>query len=44
MPSAFLSDRGVVRVSGDDAARFLQGLVTCNVETLARARPAMARC
>ena len=34
MPSAFLSDRGVVRVSGDDAARFLQGLVTCNVETL----------
>ncbi|MCZ8313916.1 folate-binding protein [Phreatobacter sp.] len=34
MPRAVLSDRGVVRVSGEDAARFLQGLVTCNVETL----------
>lgn len=34
MPSAVLPDRGIVRVTGEDAARFLQGLLTCNVETL----------
>jgi folate-binding protein YgfZ len=34
MPSAILPDRGVVRVTGEEATRFLQGLVTCNVETL----------
>lgn len=31
MPSAALPDRGVVRVSGEDASTFLQGLVTCDV-------------
>ena len=31
MPKAFLEDRGVVRVSGDTAREFLQGLVTCDV-------------
>lgn len=31
MPSAALPDRGVVRVTGDDAPHFLQGLVTCDV-------------
>lgn len=34
MPSAFLPDRGVVRVTGEEAAKFLQGLVTCDVETV----------
>jgi folate-binding protein YgfZ len=30
MPSAFLADRGIVRVQGDGARDFLQGLVTCD--------------
>lgn len=34
MHSAFLPERGVIRIAGEDAARFLQGLVTCDVETL----------
>jgi folate-binding protein YgfZ len=34
MPSAFLPDRGVVRVTGEEAAKFLQGLVTCDVEAI----------
>ena len=33
--AASLADRGVVRVSGEDAAGFLQGLVTNDVERLA---------
>ena len=33
--SAFLEDRGVLRVSGDDAPVFLQGLVTNDVGSLA---------
>lgn len=32
MPTAHLSDRGVVRVSGDDARRFLDGLLTCDMD------------
>ena len=32
--AAELTDRGVVRVSGEDAASFLQGLLTNDVETL----------
>ncbi|MES2750713.1 MAG: folate-binding protein [Pseudomonadota bacterium] len=32
MKAAFLPDRGVVKVSGEDARRFLDGLVTTNVE------------
>jgi len=35
MPSAVLPNRGVVRVSGQDAATFLQGLVTCDVMAIA---------
>ena len=31
---AHLSDRGTVRVTGADAAKFLQGLVTNDVESL----------
>ncbi|ACA16244.1 folate-binding protein YgfZ [Methylobacterium sp. 4-46] len=34
MPIALLPDRAVLSVAGDDAPGFLQGLVTCNVETL----------
>lgn len=32
MPSAHLADRGVVRVSGEDAKTFLDGLVTCDID------------
>ncbi|MCJ2035017.1 YgfZ/GcvT domain-containing protein [Methylobacterium sp. J-068] len=35
MPIALLPDRAVLTVSGEDATSFLQGVVTCNVETLA---------
>jgi folate-binding protein YgfZ len=38
--AAELTDRGVVRVSGEDAASFLQGLLTNDVETL---KPGEAR-
>ncbi|MGX7708863.1 CAF17-like 4Fe-4S cluster assembly/insertion protein YgfZ [Methylobacterium sp. Gmos1] len=34
MPLALLPDRAVVAVTGPDATSFLQGLLTCNVETL----------
>ncbi len=34
MPLALLPNRAVVAVTGDDASSFLQGLLTCNVETL----------
>ena len=40
MPSAFLNDRGAVRVSGDDACDFLQGLVTCDMAKVAPGRSA----
>jgi folate-binding protein YgfZ len=32
MPTAHLTDRGIVRVSGADARPFLDGLVTCDVD------------
>jgi tRNA-modifying protein YgfZ len=34
MQAALLPDRGVVKVAGDDARRFLHGLVTADVNTL----------
>ncbi|MFT0891169.1 YgfZ/GcvT domain-containing protein [Pseudochelatococcus sp. G4_1912] len=34
MPQAYLADRGVVKVAGDDARHFLHNLVTSDVETL----------
>ncbi len=40
MPSAYLADRGVVRVSGEDAKTFLDGLVTCDLD---RITPQQAR-
>jgi folate-binding protein YgfZ len=40
MKAALLPDRAVVKVTGDDARRFLHGLVTADVETL---QPGAAR-
>ncbi|MEW6768880.1 MAG: folate-binding protein [Pseudomonadota bacterium] len=40
MKAAFLPDRGVIKVSGEDARRFLDGLVTTDVEKVA---PGVAR-
>jgi folate-binding protein YgfZ len=40
MKAAFLPDRGVIKVSGEDARRFLDGLVTTNVELV---QPGAAR-
>jgi folate-binding protein YgfZ len=34
MPSVHLADRGVVRVSGEDAKTFLDGLVTCDLDRI----------
>ena len=39
MPTAHLSDRGVVRVSGADARTFLDGLVTCDLDKVGPDRP-----
>ncbi len=35
MKAAFLPDRGVVKVAGDDARDFLHGLLSANILTLA---------
>ena len=40
MKAAFLSDRGVIKVSGEDARAFLNGLVTTDVTLL---RPGLGR-
>ncbi len=40
MPSVHLADRGVVRVSGEDAKSFLDGLITCDLD---RVSPEAAR-
>ena len=40
MHAALLPDRGVVKVAGDDARKFLNGLVTCD---MAKVTPAAAR-
>ena len=34
MPASHLIDRGVIRVSGEDARDFLQGLVTCDMDAV----------
>ncbi len=39
MPTAHLSDRGVVKVSGEDARRFLDGLLTCDMDRVAPSAP-----
>src|SRR3712207_1788019 len=40
MPSVHLADRGVVRVSGEDAKTFLDNLITCDLD---RVSPQAAR-
>ena len=40
MPSVFLDDRGVARVSGEDARALLQGLFTCDTDKVAPGHPA----
>ncbi len=35
MKAAFLPDRGVIKVSGEDARNFLNGLITTDVDTAA---------
>ena len=40
MPAALLSDRAVLRVEGEAARAFLQGLVTCDVDEVAPGRAA----
>jgi len=40
MPSTFLEDRSILRVSGAEARAFLQGLFTCDVERVAPGNPA----
>ena len=37
MKAAFLPDRGVVKVAGDDARNFLHGLVSADILNLRRA-------
>jgi tRNA-modifying protein YgfZ len=39
MPTAHLDDRGVVRVRGDDAKRFLDGLITCDLDRIGPGTP-----
>jgi folate-binding protein YgfZ len=39
MPTAHLSDRGVVRVSGEDAKKLLDGLLTCDMDLVTPAAP-----
>src|SRR5215207_8722438 len=39
MPTAQLADRGVVRVAGEDAKTFLDGLATCDLDRVAPSRP-----
>jgi tRNA-modifying protein YgfZ len=42
MKAALLSDRGVVKVAGDDARKFLNGLVTSDLATVAPGDPRYA--
>ena len=44
MKAALLPDRGVVKVAGDDARKFLNGLVTVDAATVAPAGRALPRC
>lgn len=42
MQAALLPDRAIVKVSGDDARRFLHGLLTADIETMTAAEPRYA--
>jgi folate-binding protein YgfZ len=39
MPTAHLAERGVVRISGEEARKFLDGLVTCDMDKVTPERP-----
>src|SRR4051794_33922130 len=39
VPAAHLSDRGVVRVAGEEARKFLDGLVTCDMDRVTPEAP-----
>jgi folate-binding protein YgfZ len=39
MPAAHLADRGVVRVAGEDAKTFLDGVLTCDLDRVTTERP-----
>ena len=39
MPIAYLADRGVVRVAGEEAETFLDGLLTCDLDRISPGRP-----
>ena len=42
MKAALLPDRGVVKVAGDDARKFLNGLITSDIAKMTPARPGFA--
>ncbi|MEZ5889234.1 MAG: folate-binding protein [Xanthobacteraceae bacterium] len=42
MQAALLPDRGIIKVSGGDARRFLQGLLTADIDTMTAATPRYA--
>jgi len=42
MKAALLSERGVVKVAGDDARKFLNGLITADAEGVTPAKPCFA--
>ena len=44
MMAALLPDRGVVKVAGEDARKFLNGLVTADMAKVTPERAASLRC
>ncbi len=44
MQAALLPDRGVVKVAGDDARHFLNGLATADIGKVDPGRRALPRC
>jgi folate-binding protein YgfZ len=39
MPTAHLSERGILRVAGEDGRKFLDGLLTCDMDKVSPAKP-----
>jgi folate-binding protein YgfZ len=39
MPTAHLSERGILRVAGEDGRKFLDGLLTCDMEKVSPSKP-----
>ena len=44
MKAALLPERGVVKVAGEDARKFLNGLLTADIEKVTPQMPPMRRC